>query len=60
MLAKALLEAGHVVTILDNFMYGQVSLFDGCSNERIEVLRGYCRDEDTVRKLAKDADLILR
>ena len=40
-------------------MYGQVSLLDCCSNKRFEVVRGDCRDEDTVRELVKDADVIL-
>ena len=46
--------------MLDNFLYGQVSLLDCCSNRRFEVVLDDCKDEDTVRKLVKGADVILQ
>lgn len=58
-LVPALLESGHAVTVLDNFMYQQNSLLECCANERFSVIRADCRDESTVRQVVKNADVIL-
>jgi nucleoside-diphosphate-sugar epimerase len=58
-LVSKLLTAGHAVTVLDNFMFGQASLADCCSFDYFEVVRGDCRDERTVRDLLKNADVII-
>jgi nucleoside-diphosphate-sugar epimerase len=58
-LTPALLERGHSVTVLDNFMYRQNSLLDCCQNEAFDVVRGDCRDEAVVKPLVAWADVIL-
>src|SRR5690242_11309138 len=58
-LTPALLSQGHAVTVLDNFRYRQNSLLDCCSNERLEIIRGDCRDEATMRRAMRSADYIL-
>jgi len=58
-LTPALLAAGHDVTILDNFMFGQNSLLDCCGNERFSVIRGDCRDKDLLQRAIKDQDVII-
>ena len=58
-LCRRLLEAGHQVTALDNFMYNQSSLLDCCGFDRFEVIRGDARDKDLVLKHLKAADVII-
>jgi nucleoside-diphosphate-sugar epimerase len=58
-LVPTLLEAGHSVTVLDNFMYGQNSLAMACANPRFSVVRGDVRVEDIVRPLLAKADIII-
>jgi nucleoside-diphosphate-sugar epimerase len=55
-LVPKLLQAGHGVTVLDNFMFGQATLAECCAYDRFEVARGDCRDEATIRKLMAKAD----
>src|SRR2546425_2559797 len=54
-----LLEQGYEVAVLDSFMYGQNSLLDCCAHPCFSVIRGDCRDKDTLQKAIKDADYIL-
>lgn len=54
-----LLAAGHKVTVLDNFMYGQNSLAHVCHNPNFHVVRGDVRVESTVVPLMKKADVII-
>lgn len=58
-LVPKLLNAGHGVTVLDNFMFGQASLADCCAFDKFEVVRGDSRDEATVKKLLAKADVII-
>ncbi len=58
-LVPALLQAGHRVTVLDNFMFGQATLLECCGNEGFDVVRGDCRDERVVGPLVKKADSII-
>jgi nucleoside-diphosphate-sugar epimerase len=58
-LCEHLLEAGHSVTVLDSFMFGQTSLFHLCANPRMEIVRGDARDEATVARLVKKCDVII-
>lgn len=53
-----LLEEGHQVVVLDNFMYGQTSLLDLCHQESFSVVRGDARDKSLVRKLMAEADAV--
>jgi len=54
-----LLGAGHKVTVLDNFMFGQNSLAHVCHHPDFRVVRGDIRVEATVRPLMKNADIII-
>ena len=54
-----LLEAGHHVTVLDNFMYGQNSLAHVCSHSGFQVVRGDVRIENVVRPLLAKADIVI-
>lgn len=58
-LVPELLRAGHRVTVLDNMMYSQNSLMDCCHYDNFSIVRGDCRDADTVRGLLKKADIII-
>lgn len=58
-LVPALLERGYAVTVLDNFLFRQASLLDCCHREGFSALRGDCRDEETLRRAMKDADVLV-
>lgn len=58
-LCKQLLDRGHRVTVLDNFLYRQNSLLDCCAFETFRVVRGDCRDERIITDLLRDADVII-
>jgi nucleoside-diphosphate-sugar epimerase len=58
-LCKQLLDRGHRVTVLDNFLYRQNSLLDCCSFETFRVVRGDCRDERVVTDLLREVDVII-
>ncbi|MCH7864011.1 MAG: NAD(P)-dependent oxidoreductase [Proteobacteria bacterium] len=53
------LHAGHSVTVLDNFMYGQTGLAGVCHHPRFDVIEGDARIEATVKPLVKDADIVI-
>jgi len=58
-LCEHLLDAGYDVTVLDNFMYGQTSLFNLCNNPRFHFVYGDSGDIDLLNKLASDVDVII-
>ncbi len=58
-LAPHLLQAGHDVTVLDNFLFGQATLLDCCQNDRFQVVRGDCRSEAALKPLLAKADAII-
>ena len=58
-LTRRLLNEGHTVTVLDNFMYKPTSLLDCCESSHFQVIRGDCRDVELVSKLASQADLVI-
>ena len=58
-LVPHLLEAGHEVVALDNFMYHQTSLLDCCASDKFTLIRGDCRDRNLVARYLKDADFII-
>ena len=53
-----LLEEGHEVVALDNFMYNQSALLDCCANPKLTVIRGDARDKELMTRLMKSADAI--
>ncbi len=54
-----LLNAGHKVTVLDNFMFKQTSLNHVCHNPNFNVVKGDIRIESTVAPLIQKADIII-
>lgn len=58
-LCENLLNAGYQVTVVDNLMYGQQSLFHLCANPAFDFVRGDVRDEGLIGQLVKDADVLI-
>lgn len=58
-LVGRLLEAGHHVTVLDNLMYHQHSLWGYCHHEGFEFIHGDVRDESTLKGCLARADAII-
>lgn len=58
-LTPNLLAAGHQVTVLDNFMYGQSSLLDCCHDNYLKIVRGDTRDTALMTQLLKEAEVIM-
>jgi nucleoside-diphosphate-sugar epimerase len=55
-LVPRLLRAGHAVTVLDNFGFGQSSLAECCGFDGFEVVRGDARNEPLVKTLMSGVD----
>lgn len=58
-MVPALLKEGYEVTVLDNFMYHQNSLAECCADPAFSVVRGDCRNEDLMKKLIADKDIVI-
>jgi nucleoside-diphosphate-sugar epimerase len=58
-LVPRLLEAGHSVTVLDNFLFKQASLNNCCHYDNFSVVKGDIRTERTMLPLLKKADVII-
>jgi nucleoside-diphosphate-sugar epimerase len=58
-LVPRLLQAGHAVTVVDNFMFQQASLADCCGYDTFEVVRGDARDEALMKKLMAKTDVVI-
>jgi len=58
-LTPRLLQAGHSVTVVDNFMFQQASLAECCGYDTFEVVRGDARDEALMKKLLAKADVVI-
>jgi len=59
-LVPALLQAGHRVTVVDNFLHGQsASLLDVCADPRLCIVRGDARDEALLRPLVASSDVLV-
>lgn len=54
-----LLNAGHKVTVLDNFMYKQTSLHQVCHHANFDVVKGDIRVESTIAPLIKNFDIVI-
>jgi nucleoside-diphosphate-sugar epimerase len=55
----SLLEQGFKVTVLDNFMFKQVSLAASCADPNFKVVRGDARNADLLGKLVPEADIVI-
>ena len=58
-LCEHLLHAGYRVTVIDNLMYQQHSLFHLCADPNFEFVLGDVRDETLMRGLVKEADVVI-
>ncbi|TSC72516.1 MAG: NAD-dependent epimerase/dehydratase [Parcubacteria group bacterium Gr01-1014_70] len=58
-LVPMLLQNGHDVTVIDNFMYGQTSLLDVCHNQRFHFIRGDARDRHLLEKHLAGQDVLI-
>lgn len=58
-LVPALLDAGHRVTVLDNFMFRQISLAHVCAHPGFDMVRGDARNEDILKPLLKSVDAVI-
>ena len=58
-LVPSLLDKGYSVRVLDKFLYNQATLLDCCNNPRFEIVRGDCRDKETLQRAVRDADFVL-
>lgn len=54
-----LLNAGHKVTVLDNFMFGQHSLGHVCHHANFQVVRGDSRIKTTMQPLLNKANVVI-
>jgi nucleoside-diphosphate-sugar epimerase len=58
-LVPKLLNYGHNVTVLENFMFRPNSLADACVYDGFDIIRGDARDEGIIKKLLRKADIII-
>lgn len=58
-LCERLLDAGFHVTVVDNLIYGQYSLFHLCGSPCFEFIFGDARDETLIRSLLRQADVLI-
>lgn len=58
-LVPTLLAQGYRVLVVDNLMYHQRSLFHVCSHAHFDFVAGDVRDEALMRRLIKDADVVI-
>ena len=54
-----LIKAGHSVTVIDNFMYGQISLLECCHSDNLEIINGDVRNHELVQSKLPNVDLII-
>lgn len=54
-----LLNAGHKVTVLDNFMFKQATLNHACHHPNFSVVKGDIRVESVIAPLMKKADVMI-
>ncbi len=58
-LCEHLLIAGYHVTVVDNLMYGQNSLFHLCANPNFDFIQGDARDAQLMQSLLTKADICI-
>lgn len=58
LLVPALLQEGHDVTVLDNFLFRQNSLFECCAAANFHIVNGDVRNLELVEKLIQGKDYI--
>jgi nucleoside-diphosphate-sugar epimerase len=58
-LVPQLLNAGHKVVVVDNFMYEQQSLLDVCGNSSLEIRRGDVRSQALMQEVLRGVDVVI-
>lgn len=58
-LAPLLLSKGYQVTVLDNFMYNQITLLDICNNPNLSIVRGDVRNQELMKMLVNKHDILI-
>lgn len=58
-LCEHLLDAGYQVTVVDNLLYRQQTLFHLCNNPNFEFVYGDVRDGKLMARLLNNADIII-
>ncbi len=58
-LVPTLLNEGHTVVVVDNFLYRQTSLLDVCAHPQLTIIRGDTRDKALMTRALGDADAII-
>lgn len=58
-MTPALLDGGHKVTVLDNFMFDQSSLNHVCHHDNFQIVKGDIRLKESILPLMKNADIII-
>lgn len=58
-LSQDLVNLGHKVTVIDNFMYEQASLNHLCSSPNFKVIRGDIRVEAEIKPILSKSDIII-
>ncbi len=57
-LVPELLRAGHEVTVIDNFFYGQTPFLEACHFKNFRIVRGDARKKDLIAEHIKGQDFI--
>ena len=58
-LTEYLLQTGHEVTVIDNFMYKQTGLNHLCENKKLTIVNGDIRNPYHMTPLLKKADVVI-
>ncbi|MBU2044115.1 MAG: NAD(P)-dependent oxidoreductase [Candidatus Omnitrophica bacterium] len=58
-LVPQLLNNGHEVRVVDNFMYNQSSLLDCCNHKKLTIIRGDARDKSIISESMKGVEAII-
>lgn len=58
-LVEKLLEKGHDVTVVDNFIYNQSGINHLCINEKLKILKADVRDYNQIKPILKNFDVII-
>ena len=58
-LVPKLLSQNYEVTVLDNFLFNQVTLTDSCKHDKFEIIRGDTRDTSLLKNIIKRFDVII-
>lgn len=58
-LVPSLLKEGYSVTVLDNFLFEQITLADCCGLDNFQIVKGDCRNEMLMKDLLLHHDIII-